>query len=546
MSRGLVALRIALRQQRTGWVACALLSGAVALGTAASFPSVVGTTAEQRLASARQFAALAKPIGVLLPIPAGVDTLGGYVQWRVFGGLPFVLAAWAVVAGVNAIRGEEERGLLEQWLAAGIPRARWLLVRAVGFAVAVATVGLLVAGAAAAGACLGGGMLPPGPLLGVCAALTALTLACFGIALVAAETASARRTGLVLAGVWLGGLHLLNSVPRSAGHVPPSRWLSPFYWYERSSPLTPGGHLNLPAIAGLAATGILLVGLAGVLSSRRDLGGSLLALRPAGTARVLEPAPNPVWRMGPLAAVYEQRLALLGWVAVAGVLALALASLIRPIVQALQTTPATRGSSRLLAAGDPTLVLLGYFLFGTLQLLVALYALTEAGRWADDDRTGRLEMRLSAPVTRSRVVLERALALLAGLTLLAVAGTAAGWLGAARTQGVRLPAGSLIAAATALLPFGLSVGAAGAVLTGWRPRVTQVGLGSLIAVSFLLLEFGIVFDWPAWLVRLSVFAWYGTPLATGIWWPGLAALVAMSAAGFAAAIANLHHHDIGQ
>jgi ABC-2 type transport system permease protein len=282
-----------------------------------------------------------------------------------------------------------------------------------------------------------------------------------------------------------------------------------------------------------------------VLFSRRDLGGSLLTLRPAGTARVLEPAPNPVWRMGPLAAMYEQRLALLGWVAVAGVLALALASLIRPIVQALQTTPATRGSSRLLAAGDPTLVLLGYFLFGTLQLLVALYVLTEAGRWADDDRTGRLEMRLSAPVTRSRVVLERALALLAELALLAVAGTAAGWLGA-RTQGVRLPAGSLIAAATALLPFGLSLGAAGAVLTGWRPRVTQVGLGSLIAVCFLLLEFGIVFDWPAWLVRLSVFAWYGTPLATGIWWPGLAALVAMSAAGFAVAVANLRHHDIGQ
>jgi hypothetical protein len=35
-------------------------------------------------------------------------------------------------------------------------------------------------------------------------------------------------------------------------------------------------------------------------------------------------------------------------------------NLIRPIAQALETSPATRGSSRLLAAGDPTLVLLGY------------------------------------------------------------------------------------------------------------------------------------------------------------------------------------------
>jgi ABC-2 type transport system permease protein len=132
MSPGVAGLRVALRLQRTGWVACALLTGVVALGTAASFSSVVGTTPEQRLASARQFAELAKPISMLLPIPDQVETLGGYVQWRVFGGLPFLLAAWALLAGTRAIRGEEEQGLLEQWLSAGMPRGRWLAVRTVG------------------------------------------------------------------------------------------------------------------------------------------------------------------------------------------------------------------------------------------------------------------------------------------------------------------------------------------------------------------------------------------------------------------------------
>jgi hypothetical protein len=47
-------------------------------------------------------------------------------------------------------------------------------------------------------------------------------------------------------------------------------------------------------------------------------------------------------------------------------------------------------------------------------------------------------------------------------------------------------------------------------------------------------------------VQLSVFAWYGTPLATGIWWPGLAALVTMSATGFAVAAASLQQRDIGR
>jgi ABC-2 type transport system permease protein len=260
---------------------------------------------------------------------------------------------------------------------------------------------------------------------------------------------------------------------------------------------------------------------------------------------VLVPSGNPMWRAGPSAALYEQRLTLLGWASVAALLALALTTLARPIVQALQTTPATRGSARRLAAGDPLRVLLGYFLFGTLQLVLALYALVQAGRWADDDQSGRLEMLLSAPVARSRVILARALALLAGLAIITMAGTTAGWLGA-RSQAIPLPASAMVTAAAALLPFGLSFGAAGAVLTGWRPRVALIGLGAVIAFSFLLLEFGIVFGWPAWLVQLSVFAWYGMPLATGIWWPGLAALVVMSSAGFAVAAASLHQRDIGR
>ena len=83
--------------------------------------------------------------------------------------------------------------------------------------------------------------------------------------------------------------------------------------------------------------------------------------------------PEPRLAAPPLAALYEQRLALLGWVVVAAALTVALTSMARPIVQALQTCPATRGGSRLLGTGDPVRVLVGYFLFGTLQLLLALY-----------------------------------------------------------------------------------------------------------------------------------------------------------------------------
>ena len=543
--RDAAALRVALRRQRAGWVACGLLAGVVALGTAASFPSVIGTTPEQRLASARQLAQLARPISILLPIPNQVDTVGGYVQWRVFGGLPFLIAGWALLAGTAAVRGEEQRGLLEQWLATGISRGRWVAVRAAAFAVALATVVLLAGVAAAAGAALGGGGLAAGSLLGAGMALASLGLACYGVALLAGQLTASRQAAVALAGACLGVLHLLNSLPRGSGQVPASRWLSPFYWYERSDPLLAGGQLDGPATLALATFGVLLVMLAAAALTRRDLGRPLLPSRSGARTLELVPSGNPVWRRQPLAALYEQRLALLGWVVVAATLALTLTSLARPIVQALQTSPATRGSSRLLAAGDPVRVLVGYFLFGTLQLLLALYALVQVGRWSAEDQEGRLEMVLSAPVTRRRIVADRALALMGGMVAIAAAGTVAGWLGV-RHQGILLPSGRLGLAAVLLVPFGLSIGAAGAALAGWRPRLALMALGVAIAISFFLLEFGLVFGWPAWLLRLSVFELYGTPLVTGIWWPGLASILILSAAGFGIAAAALQARDIGQ
>jgi ABC-2 type transport system permease protein len=411
--------------------------------------------------------------------------------------------------------------------------------------VARSKVVLLAGVAAAAGAALAGGRLAVGSLFGAGTALAGLGLAGYGVALLAGQLTASRQAAVALAGACLGVLHLLNSLPRGTGQVPASRWLSPFYWYERSDPLLAGGQLDGPATLALAAFGVLLVMLAAAALTRRDLGRPLVPSRAASRTLELVPSGNPVWRRQPLAAVYEQRLALLGWVVVAATLALALTSLARPIVQALQTSPATRGSSRLLAAGDPVRVLVGYFLFGTLQLLLALYALVQVGRWSAEDQEGRLEMVLSAPVTRPRIVADRALALTGGMAAIAAAGTLAGWLGVHR-QGIPLPSGRLGLAAALLLPFGLSIGAAGAALAGWRPRLALVALGAAIAISFFLLEFGIVFGWPAWLLRLSVFELYGTPLVTGISWPGLATILILSAAGFGIAAAALQLRDIGQ
>ena len=78
------------------------------------------------------------------------DTLAGYVQWRAYGSLTIIVAVWALLAATGAIRNEEQRGLLETWLAAGVGRIRLVAARFTAFAVAatgalaLATLGALL------------------------------------------------------------------------------------------------------------------------------------------------------------------------------------------------------------------------------------------------------------------------------------------------------------------------------------------------------------------------------------------------------------------
>jgi ABC-2 type transport system permease protein len=537
-------LSVALRLDRTGFVACSVLTAVLAFGTVASFPAVVGTTPDERRAATQQAERLAAQASLVLPVPQHIDTLPGFVQWRVFGGLPYVFAAWALLSG-TAARGDEERGRLEQWLAAGAPRVWWAVARAVAFA-------LLAAGAAAAagaacmlGARLGGGTLHAPSVAAQCGALWGLTATCFGLAFVVAQLAGTRRSGLALGGALLGTLFLLNSVPRAAGTVPPARWLSPFYWYDRSDAVAPGGHLDLPGIYAFVCGSVLLPLLAGALFACRDVGGSWLGRQPASRPPVLVPGRGAWWRWFPAAALYEQRFVTLGCVVVAVALTWSLTVMAGPVASLLLESPATRSSERLLRTGDPTRVLLGYFLFGTLQLVIAGYALLHVSRWSADERTGRLAAWLSAPVARRDIVLGRALALTLGMVLTAAAGTAAGALGT-RQHGVPLPAGDAVLAAAALLPFGLSFAAVGALLASLWPRAATVAMGACAAGSFLLLEFGVIFGWPNWLVGLSVFGLYGAPLASGVDWAGAGALSAVSLAGLTGAVLALNRRDIGR
>ena len=262
-------IRIALKQQTVGVISLALVVAIGGVLNTVAFVQIAGTTPAERAAFAQQMSLLGTQLSYMLPVPVRIDTLAGYLEWRWFGTLVVIFGIWAAISASGSGRGDEERGLVEQWLAAGVGRARYLITRVAVFA-AIATV---VIGAMQLSILLsaGGEPLSAGDLVAMGVNLLAATLCCYGIALVIAQLVTTRRAaGGIAAGLFIA-LFLINGAGRTAD-IGAVRWLSPFYLFERSRPLTEGGALDLVSIGALLGAGVVLLAVGVVTFARRDLG----------------------------------------------------------------------------------------------------------------------------------------------------------------------------------------------------------------------------------------------------------------------------------
>src|SRR5207248_2408075 len=163
------------------------------------------------------------------------------------------------------------------------------------------------------GAAIGQEPLPLGPLALEGLAMWVLTLFVFAFALLVAQLVTTRRSATGIAGIIVLALFMLNAAARSGVGVGAIRWLSPFYLFERSTPLLRGGSLDGAATAALAVGSLVLVGLAVVAFIRRDIGGPLFRVAPGITRVEWRPAGDPLLRTPALAIVDQQRVWIVAW-----------------------------------------------------------------------------------------------------------------------------------------------------------------------------------------------------------------------------------------
>jgi ABC-2 type transport system permease protein len=538
------AVLLGLRLGRWGLAGFGLGAFAAILVQTLGFYQIAGHTAVERAQFAASMTVLASEFIALFPPPLAPGTVGGFVQFRGLNPLTVLFAIWALVAATGFARGDEERGIVESELATGLPRTWLVASRAGAFTIAIVVASAAAMAGLLVGVASGHESVEARGVVEACALLVAIGLACYGVALLVAQLTAARYAAAAAAVVLLA-LYFVNSLGRTVEGLASWRWLSPFRYYELSQPLPPQGYFDGRGFAVLVGIAVVTSILAAIAFERRDLGSALIRPPARVSASRLEPSLNPVWRFPVVRGVYERRLGIVVWAAGMAALAALFVSLTRTIVQVLLSIPTLLPYLSIFVQKQVYPAVLGYTWFNVAQLLFAGMAIAHVARWSAEDVDGRLETALSTPYSRAAVVLERmAILVAAGLVVTAASGVTLYFV--ARSQGIDLDAGRLVAASLLLIPFSLVFAAAGSLLAGWNPRAAVGMLGVFAFASYLDVELAAIFKLPAWLQDLSAFKLFGTPLLSGIDGRNLALMLLLVVAGVGSSILLMERRDVGR
>ncbi|WP_432559776.1 ABC transporter permease [Granulicoccus sp. GXG6511] len=469
---------------RTGWLGLLMWAGAMAALVTAIASGVASLYPTQEARDLYAATMGASPAGIAFNGRwHDLMTLGGIATYEIgFMGL-LLLPPIALHLTISRTRTEEDSGRAELLTAGRIgrlaPVAGGLVVVTLTAAVfaLLSFGGLVLVGLPRAGA-------------GWYAGSLGLFVWWFGaLGLVVAQVGRTARTAMGLGLAVALGMFLVRAVLDGRGIQ--AAWATPMGWLPEVRPFS--GTPSPWPLAGFAVTGAVLVGAAGLIAARRDLGSGVLAPTPGPPrgSRLLGHPLGVAWRL--------TRGGALGWMLGLLVWGVAIGTLTGEMADLVRTNP---GLAQLLGTGRPedivtalaaVVIALGGGAFG-LQALGVLQA---------EEATGRLALLSAAPMARARVWASWWIAIGAQVSAVVVAGSVGlgvttgvvtdqtGALGDAMVAaGAYLPAilalVSLAAFAGTVVPAGLAVGW---VLLAWTAVV------ALLADTLRL---------PEWSRRLSV------------------------------------------
>jgi ABC-2 type transport system permease protein len=539
-----------LRDQRAGVLGWGLGLGIVLYVSATQYKELIGGIGPERQKLIEEITRAFQSFSFIMGEITDLGSIGGFINTRVLGFVPVMLALWAAVAGVGAVRGEEQNGSMEVLLATPHSRPSVFRSKALGILVSLTALVLLLwlglyAGIAAAGEA---GNVGAGAMLLTLINILALAAFWGAAGLLIGQLVGLRRTASSITGALLFGTFLMDNLLSTNPSLKWLAWLSPYHYYSVSKPIVPGRILEWGAWLVLLALTVAIVVLAGLLFTRRDI-GSIFRLFPA-RARKAKYNETEHWL---LTSPLGKGLRDLVWPTVLWGLGLGLYG-----TMVLATANETLGPLRevlknagwlALLVGDMTTTegYVSYSLFTFLPAMFAIYAVLQVNAWAEDEEEGRMETLTSMPLHRWQHLLPRYIAFaLSLLGILSIIGICL-WATATATN-TPIAADRTVWALLTTLPASLVILGLGLTIATWlkRPGLALPITSALVAAMFILDLFAPVFDFPEAVTNLSIFHLYGKPLTEGIKWGST--LILSTAAIFlaAASVIGFQRRDIAK
>src|SRR6266516_2671126 len=470
--------------------------------------------------------------------PLAFTTAAGYVTFRDFGiFLPLLLCIWTLLAGARLLRGEEERGSLEVLLSIPRSRLRVLLEKIAALITALVLIAILITTGGVVGEASAHTTVDLTGMLLAVLNMILLALLFSLLALFLSQVLSSRAAAAGWAGLLLGLSYVLDGTGHIVENALWVQWLqhlSPFFYYHASKPLlpwyTPTHGFNPGACLLLLALSIVFALASMPIFARRDIGGFVLPLwnrhkpetHAAADLGALESARRNVFVRTVGLRTLRAHLFSVCWWSVGLVIGVGwITMLTRSMEDPLRKVYANNPVLYQVFGGHDSGTNAGFLagaIFAFVPVITVIFALLQALSWANDLEKGRMELVLSTPTPRSRLMLEHVGAVLvaAVVVLLAI------WLSVlagARMTDLSVDVSHVFAASLGILPLELIVAALVYDLAGrLRPGAIVSLSGTFVALSFFVELLHTLLKLPEWVMSLSIFHQYDSPITDGWQW----------------------------
>jgi ABC-2 type transport system permease protein len=531
-----------VRDSRRAAIAVGGLAALFMLGTGAPFAAPEFATIELRRQFIAGLTSLPLAIRGLLGEPINLETLGGFLSWRIGNFLPVMLGLWPVVALSGTLAGEAAKGSLD--LLASTPQSRRTIaleklaghVTAVVFSMLI--LGLSIWAVGRAFGRLPGDEIALGAAFGQVLLYGLEMLAVGGVAFATAPYLG-RTRAMAFGLIALFASYLIYSYASLSPLIGALTPLSFLHWTAGHRPMA--GVSDWASLGFLAAVDVGLFTVGVVAFVRRDIG----SVANVGWLRL----PSlPAGIGGPFRRQLADRAGVaLAWGIGIGLYGLLVAASAKAFSDSLGSLPQIQALISAIYPGvdlrQPSGILqLTFFGFGT--FIVGLAGASFLAGWASDEGRRRLELVLTTPRSRASWAARSGLGVLAAMAVVTV--IIAVFIGV----GVLAQGGDVLSPVAGIAVLGLAaagftgVGLAAGGLA--RASLAAAVTAFLVIATFLIDTLGAALKLPDAILQLSLYKHLGQPMA-GVFDPvGIVVAVVMIIAGVSVCAFGLTRRDIGR